>query len=121
MMIKEVKSLSKRTIIMMIGTLLINGVSLITAPIFTRIMSTADFGIFSVFSSWVSIFSIVFGGQTYGTLNNAKIEYSNEEYPNYCFNAFLISTIQCICAGIILLIMSDVFADAKCFGQRTIL
>lgn len=108
MMIKEVKSLSKRTIIMMIGTVLINIVSFITAPIFTRIMSTADFGIFSVFSSWINIFSIIFGGQTYGTLNNAKIEYSKEKYPNYCFNAFLISTIQCIGAGIILLIMSDI-------------
>lgn len=108
MMIKEVKSLSKRTIIMLIGTILINIVSLISAPIFTRIMPTADFGIFAVFSSWINIFSIVFGGQTYGTLNNAKIEYSKDKYANYCFNAFLISTIQFICAGIVLAVIPDV-------------
>ena len=106
---KEIKSLSARTIFMMISTILVNAISLITAPVFTRIMSTADFGIFSLFTSWISIFSIICGGQTYGTLNNAKIEYDQKTYPDYCFNVFLISTIGCIFAGGIVLINADFF------------
>ena len=35
------------------------GVAMITTPIFTRIMSTAEYGRFGVFNSWYGIFSIV--------------------------------------------------------------
>lgn len=90
---KKVQSLSIRTIIMMASTILLNAISALTAPIFTRILSTADFGIFSVFTSWVRILSIILGVQTYGTLNNAKSEFGTEDYPNYCFNALFISSV----------------------------
>lgn len=36
------------------------GITVITTPIFTRLMTTAEFGDFSVFSSWLEIFSILF-------------------------------------------------------------
>ena len=118
---KEIKSLSTRTIFMMISTILVNAISLITAPVFTRIMSTADFGIFSLFTSWINIFSIICGGQTYGTLNNAKIEYDPKVYLNYCFNVFLISTIGCIFAGGIVLINFDFFSDVLHLPQKCLL
>ena len=35
------------------------GISLITTPIFTRLLSTEEYGSFSVFNSWMSILSIV--------------------------------------------------------------
>ncbi len=118
---KEIKSLSARTIFMMISTILVNAISLITAPVITRIMSTADFGIFSLFTSWISIFSIICGGQTYGTLNNAKIEYDQKTYPDYCFNVFLISTIGCIFAGGIVLINADFFSGVLHLPQKCLL
>ena len=42
---------------------LLKGMSLLLTPVFTRIMSPEEFGSFSVFQSWVSIFAI------FGTLN----------------------------------------------------
>lgn len=42
---------------------LLKGISLLLTPVFTRIMSPEEFGAFSVFQSWVSIFTI------FGTLN----------------------------------------------------
>lgn len=38
-----------------ISNILLRGVSLITAPIFTRMLTTSDYGIASNFTSWVSI------------------------------------------------------------------
>ncbi len=98
--------MSVRTLIMMMCTLLVNGVSFISSIIFARILSTSDYGVFSLFLSWVNIFSLFLGGQTYGTLNNAKIEFDEKEYPNYCYNAFLISTIGAFLCGILSVILN---------------
>ncbi|MCD8377797.1 MAG: oligosaccharide flippase family protein [Candidatus Gastranaerophilales bacterium] len=35
-----------------------NGISVITVPIFTRIMSTEDYGIYSIYISWYTVFSV---------------------------------------------------------------
>ncbi|HEO8419443.1 TPA: oligosaccharide flippase family protein [Yersinia enterocolitica] len=37
------------------------GIVFITLPIFTRIMNTSEFGMYSLFNSWVSIFTIFIG------------------------------------------------------------
>lgn len=92
-------SLSVKMVIVVIGTLIVNAISIITAPIFTRILTVEDYGIFSLFSSWMSILLIIFGGQTYGTLNNAKVDYNEKEYKDYCINAILISTIGFLVLG----------------------
>ena len=47
------------------------GVSFITTPIFTRILSTEQYGVFSVYSSWYSLISII------ATLNLAAGVYNN--------------------------------------------
>lgn len=96
---KKMESLSMRTILMIISTIILNAISIITAPIFTRIMTTADYGTYSLYLSWVSIFSIIFGIQTYGTLNNAKVDFDNKEYLNYCTNIFLLSFIGNVVGG----------------------
>ena len=46
---------AKATLWYTISNILLRGVSLITAPIFTRMLSTSDYGIASNFTSWVSI------------------------------------------------------------------
>ena len=41
-----------------ICNLLQKGISFITVPIFTRIMSTEDYGLYSIYISWYSIMTI---------------------------------------------------------------
>lgn len=48
------------------ATILQKGISFITVPIFTRIMSTEQYGQFSVYLSWISIFTIL-GGMDFHT------------------------------------------------------
>lgn len=93
---KTVQSLSARTFIMMISTVLLNAIAIITAPIFTRILTTEDFGIYSLYVSWIAILANICGLQTNGTLNNAKVDFKDWEYKSYCINCFLLSTIACI-------------------------
>jgi len=100
------KSLSKRVIIVTISSILINAISMFTMPIFTRIMSVEDYGIYSLFISWASILTIVLGLQTYGTINNAKIVFK-EEYGNYCNNVLVLSVLSFAFGGFAIFLMRD--------------
>ncbi len=54
------------------------GISFITTPIFTRLLTTEQYGVFSVYNSWYSIISII------ATLNLSAGVYNNcvTKYPN---------------------------------------
>lgn len=54
------------------------GISFITTPIFTRIMSTTEYGVFTVYNSWYSILSVfVTLNLFYGVYNNGMTKYPN--------------------------------------------
>lgn len=55
------------------------GISFITVPIFTRLMTTEQFGVFSVYNSWYSILSIVMTlNLSAGVYNNCLTKYSGQ-------------------------------------------
>lgn len=57
------------------------GIAVITVPIFTRLMTTAEYGVYSLYMSWFNIFTIITSlNLYYGVFNNAlnKINDKNE-------------------------------------------
>lgn len=55
------------------------GIAFITTPIFTRMMSTKEYGLVSVYSSWVSILTVVLTLQlATGVYNKAMIRYEKQ-------------------------------------------
>lgn len=74
-----------------ISSFLQRGISFITIPIFTRLLSTEDYGFTSIYYSWSGIFSIIvtlnLGG---GGFNNAMLKYKDRR-DSYC------SVISCLC------------------------
>ena len=61
-MIEKYKKLpkpAKASLWFLICSFLQKGISTITTPIFTRLLSTAEYGNYSVFNSWLGIVSIV--------------------------------------------------------------
>ena len=56
------------------------GISFITVPIFTRVLTTADYGSVSVYQSWESVATyIVTLGITYGGFNNGMIKFGDDK------------------------------------------
>lgn len=69
-------------------TLLQKGISIITVPIFTRIMSTDDYGIFSKFISWENIIQLFTTLSLHtGVFNTAMIK--NEDRHNVVVSSYL--------------------------------
>ena len=71
-------SAAKASIGYTIGNTLIRGLSFLTLPIFTRLMSTADYGLFTTYVAYESIIAIVVGLALHSSLKNAKIEYKDK-------------------------------------------
>jgi len=73
----------KASVWFVICSILQKGISLITVPIFTRMMSQEQYGYFSTYISWYNIL-LVFTSLSlyYGVFNNAMINYKDDR-PRY--------------------------------------
>lgn len=70
-----------------VSSIALRAVSIVTAPIFTRLLTPGDYGKFNNFFSWQTILACVFGLCLNYSIGRAKIDYKDE------FNGF-ISSIQ---------------------------
>ncbi len=70
-----------------ISNILLKGISFITLPIFTRLLTTSEYGILSIYSSWVSLLSILLTFTVWGGVFNVGMV----KHPN---RAHFISAIQ---------------------------
>lgn len=64
-----------------IGNYLLKGAAFITTPIFARLMTRADYGKYSVFVSYESIFFVVIGLAIHSSYKNAYHKFRDENNP----------------------------------------
>lgn len=80
-----------------IGNYLLKGISFITLPLFVRLMTTEEYGNFSTYAAYESIFTIIVSLALYSSLKNAKYKFSNtnefQEYISSCIQISAISTL----------------------------
>jgi len=88
-MVKKKYNILKAASWYTIGNILINGVGFFVLPIFTRLMSTHEYGIYSVYSSYLNILSAVIMFGLSSTIAIAK--YAKEvEFETYFSSILLI-------------------------------
>jgi len=86
------QKLLRSGVIYTVSNIFVKGINFLTIPIFAAIMTQEAFGGFSLYASWVAIFSIVIGLQTNSVLNIGKRDYPTE-YNRYLNTALSISTL----------------------------
>ena len=74
-----------------LSILLLQGISFISAPLFSRLMGTEGYGNLSSFSIWAGVVATVLSLQTNVTIANARVEFSEEEQPGYQSSAMALS------------------------------
>lgn len=103
------KSINKITLLNIIGTALLQGISFITAPVFSRILGPENYGIFSIFITWTSVCSNIFSLQTASTISVAPAYFPEEEQPKYQSSILCLSILSySIFSAIVLLLLSTV-------------
>lgn len=65
-----------------ISNFLMHGTAFLTTPLFTRILSKADFGAFNNFLSWYSLISIITTFNLSSTISRARFDFK-EDVPRY--------------------------------------
>ena len=61
-----------------IGNIFNKGISFLTVPIFTRILSTADYGIVTTYNSWIGILSMIVGFALHMSVRMAAVDYKDK-------------------------------------------
>ena len=92
-----------------LGTLLIQGINFLTLPIYTRVISQEVFGQFSLYISWVNMFSLVAGLQISGSLPIAKIKYK-DTYDSYSAHGLSLSFVFFLTLFVVGALFGDFFA-----------
>lgn len=75
------------------GNLFNKGIAFLTVPIFSRILSTSDYGIVNTYNSWISIFSMVMGFAIHMGVRAAFIDYIEhiDDFLSVCTTFTLLS------------------------------
>ena len=71
---------AKATLWFFIGNIFQKGIAFISTPIFTRLMSTNDFGAYNFYLSWLSIFTVLLTLRLdYGGFNKGLTKYKDDK------------------------------------------
>lgn len=93
---------NKTAVFNILGPIILNGISFFTIPIFTRLLGPEQYGVVAVYTTWVGIFSIVFGLQVQGSIGTAMVYFKKEEMKSYLSSILimgLLFSLACLAAG----------------------
>lgn len=88
-----------------VGNIMLKSIAFFTLPIFGRILSVYDFGVYNIYISYESIISSIIGLGFYSTIKNAKIDFE-DKYEEYIST---ILTINILFLLIIILLLNIFF------------
>lgn len=104
---KKNNSLIFSSFLYIFGNILVSGLSFITTPIFTRLLTPEEYGIATVFLTWINLFTTFIGLQTMSTIPVAKMKFEKKEFNEYLSSILFLSTLSFIFIMIICLILKN--------------
>lgn len=78
-MIKSVGA-NKTLLLNFSSVALIQGIAFFTAPIFTRLLGTQQYGLFSIYNAWVSVFTVVMGLGVGAALSTGRYHFKDNYF-----------------------------------------
>lgn len=85
-----------------IGNVLIKGINFISIPIFSRLLSTEEFGIYNVFISYETILFTLIGLAIHTSIRSAKVKFQDkiDEYTSSVILIYFINLLLCFILAI---------------------
>ena len=77
------KDINRITFFNFLSILLLQGIAMISAPLFSRLLGTSGYGSLASFTAWSNMACIVLSLQSNETIVNARQEYGEQEQPGY--------------------------------------
>ena len=93
----------KASAALFVASLFTKGLAFITTPIYTRLLSSSDYGRVSIYYTWMQCFGIIaMFCLSYGVFNCGMVDYPDER-DDYSFSVLVLSNIITVCFSGILL------------------
>lgn len=90
-----------------IGNIFNRGISFLTVPIFTRILTTYDYGIITTYNSWVIMLAMILGFALHSGIRLAYIDYKNN-FDDFTSTTVFFTIITSIFFGILILALNRI-------------
>lgn len=106
---------NKNAIFNILGPIILNGIGFFTVPIFTRLLGPDQYGIVSVYNTWVNILAIVMGMQIQGSIGPGSISFKQEDLPQYISSIFSLGCLSSLVCFFLGFIFSNLLLSATLF------
>lgn len=77
------KTINSITFLNILSTILLQGISFISAPVISRLLGPENYGVASVYITWSLVITIIFGGQTLSTIPMGKARYPESAHKQF--------------------------------------
>lgn len=88
----------------------LKGITFLTIPIFTRLLSPSDYGIASLYTTWIGIFTILIGLNLNTSITRGKYDFK-DDYDAFVSSTMFLSVIIFVCYIIIFLLFDDIIQN----------
>lgn len=92
----------------LLGTFIIRAINLISVPIFTRLLSTSEYGRVNIFMTYVGIFSILLGLDFNGAVAKGSLDFKDKKNEFFSVSLFFTSVFS-LCVIAIINLFPDFF------------
>lgn len=94
-----------------LSTILLNGISIITGPLFSRLLGNSGFGVLKIYNIWVSVIAIAFTLQTQQTLVNARVEWPEDYQKRYQSSVMSLSALVFLTFSAVVVLLMEPISD----------
>ena len=103
---------NKTTVFNIASTIILQGLAFFSGPIFSGVLGTDNYGIASVYYTWVQLACTVFSLQAAGTVAVARVNYPIEDQEKYQSSVLSLATFTYLAFSVITLLITFVFSSA---------
>ncbi len=127
------KSMNRIITVNIVSMIILKGIAFFSSPLFSRLLGTSNYGIFSVYQTWATVFAAVFTLQAAGSFSVARSNFALEEQNCYQSSVLSLSLVSYAAFSVLvivlirpisnILLLSNtvlIFALLQGFGQYSI-
>lgn len=100
------KSINRIAFFNFLSIVLLQGISFISSPLFSRLLGTEGYGNLSSFSIWAGVMASVLSIQSNMTIANARVEFSEQEQPAYQSSVMTLSLVSFALGAVLLWLLA---------------
>lgn len=108
------------TILNLLGTLIYQGINFLLTPYLTRALDTANYGMVTVYTSWVNVLVPIIGLTSLAVIPHIKLQIKKEDHKDYLSSLLGLSLVSFVVIFLLSLLMMPLLVKSMQFSSTVI-